>query len=174
MADQIALQAWQGFFGTAGGAAATLAGLLFVGTSLQLRRISSVPELLAVSTETTVEFGMVLLGSLVMLMAASGWLTGGPIAVLGLLGSLAAGVELRRGASSAKGRSALAEQARLLLPVGGSVLVLVGGVGIGIDWAPAPYLLALTMALLLGLGLRNAWEILLQSGDQSPEEMEQR
>ena len=148
---------WQTFFATAGGAAATLAGLLFVGTSLQLRRIASLPELLALSTETTVEFGLVLLGSLILQMATDGWAVGAPLAILGMLAMVAALVEWRR--SSMAGASATT---RLLLPALCSVLVAGGAIGIGVGSSWAPYALAMTMATLLGLGLRNAWELLLQ------------
>jgi hypothetical protein len=97
------LDGWQTFFATSAGAAATLAGLLFVGTSLQLRRITGLPGLRAVSTETTVEFGLVLLASLLLVMGVEGWLVGVPLAALGALAMLAGLVEWRRSDTRALG-----------------------------------------------------------------------
>jgi hypothetical protein len=88
-------------------------------------------------------------------MATEGWAIGAPLAILGALAMLAGLVEWWRGRAAAGSE-------RLLVPAACSLLVVAGGVGLGVGWPASPYLLALTLTALLGLGLRNAWELLLQ------------
>jgi hypothetical protein len=51
---------------------------------------------------------------------------------------------------------------RLLTLAISAGVIVAGGVGLGLSWPWSPYVVALTIAALLGVGLRNAWDLLLQ------------
>src|SRR5437588_10750736 len=66
-----AVLAWHDFYLTAGAAAATLAGLLFVGFSLHLQTVVSHPEVRSLARVTLSNFFLVLLLALFMLLPTS-------------------------------------------------------------------------------------------------------
>src|SRR5437763_16665579 len=66
-----AVLAWHDFYLTAGAAAATLAGLLFVGLSLHLQTVVSHPEVRSLARVTLSNFFLVLLLALFMLLPTS-------------------------------------------------------------------------------------------------------
>jgi hypothetical protein len=61
------LQSWHDFYVTAGAAAATLFGLLFVGLSLHIRVVVSHPDVRSLARATLTDFFVVLLVALVVL-----------------------------------------------------------------------------------------------------------
>ena len=65
------LQSWQGFYATAGTAAAALVGLLFVGLTLHIRVVVTHPDVRSLARVTLVNFFVVLLLALVMLTPAT-------------------------------------------------------------------------------------------------------
>jgi hypothetical protein len=69
---------WTNFFGAVAGAAATLSGLIFVGVSISLARILSIPRLPDRALQSLMLLGMVLVTSLLYLVP------GQPIRLLGV------------------------------------------------------------------------------------------
>src|SRR5438105_10222425 len=65
------LQSWHDFYLTAGAAAATLVGLLFVGLSLHIRVVVSHPDVRSLARATLTNFFVVLLVALVVLAPIS-------------------------------------------------------------------------------------------------------
>jgi len=65
------LQSWHDFYVTAGAAAATLVGLLFVGLSLHIRVVVSHPDVRSLARATLTDFFVVLLIALVVLTPTS-------------------------------------------------------------------------------------------------------
>ncbi len=66
-----ALQGWHDFYVTAGAAAATLVGLLFVGLSLHIKVVTSHPDVRSLARVTLTDFFVVLLIALLVLAPAS-------------------------------------------------------------------------------------------------------
>jgi hypothetical protein len=62
-----ALQSWRDFYVTAGAAAATLVGLLFVGLSIHIQAVVAHAEVRSLACVTLVDFFVVLLVSLFLL-----------------------------------------------------------------------------------------------------------
>src|SRR5215470_11039315 len=86
-----AAQGWHDFYVTAGAAAATLVGLLFVGLSLHIRVVVSHPDVRSLARVTLTDFFLVLLVALLMLTptqapaTAAAWLVVIAIISLGIV-----------------------------------------------------------------------------------------
>lgn len=65
------LQSWHNFYATAGAAAATLVGLLFVGLTLHIRVVVTHPDVWSLARVTLIDFFVVLLLALVILAPTS-------------------------------------------------------------------------------------------------------
>src|SRR5215468_1089572 len=66
-----AFQSWRDFYVTAGAAAATLVGLLFVGLSLHIRVVVSHSDVRSLARVTLADFFVVLLVALIILVPTS-------------------------------------------------------------------------------------------------------
>src|SRR5215467_5178566 len=80
-----ALQGWHDFYVTAGAAAATLVGLLFVGLSLHIKVVVSQPDVRSLARVTLSDFFVILLIALAMLQSSAS-LTNVAIWMLALTG----------------------------------------------------------------------------------------
>ena len=80
-----AVQSWRDFYVTAGAAAATLVGLLFVGLSLHIRVVVSQADVKSLARITLADFFVILLVALVILAplgdagATAAWLIAGAL-----------------------------------------------------------------------------------------------
>ena len=158
------LQSWNNFYVIVGTAAAGLTGLMFVVVSLSTRAAAERREegVRAFVTPTVVFFATVLaVGALMTVPSISAGVLGSVLALggLGLLGYMFS----RRGHKIWK-ENALGRDdwlAYIGLPVLCYALLLLAGVCV---WARAPFgleLLGLTAILLLLVGVRNAWDLVL-------------
>ena len=156
------LHAWHDFYVFMGTAAATLIGAMFVVASIGggfLTRDRS-PEIRAFLTPTLVHLATILLGSALMLApgleAPSLLIPVGAAALAGLAYSgLVAGRLLRR-------RIDLGDRVwYAVVPFAGYGAMLAAAVMIAL-WVPASLeTLAVSVALLLIAGVRNAWDLIL-------------
>jgi hypothetical protein len=160
------LNTWDNFFILAGGAAATLMGLLFVavtigGTGFSKSRIEHGSR--GFLTPALIHFGTVLLAALAVLVPWSSWWPLGIIFGLGGLTGLAyqTTVVVRR----RKVGLALPNWHDWLpyvgLPALGSACLLLGAVGLIADKSFAPYAVAGATTLLLFAGIYGAWDLTL-------------
>jgi hypothetical protein len=158
------LHGWDNFFITAGTAAATLIGLLFVAVTVGAGfSTSSVVHAGAFLTPTLVRFGGVLFLSLAVLAP---WPPAWPIGIILSLGGLA-------GLTYQIKVVFMRHKAGLVLPdwhdwlpyVGvpalGSGSLIAGAVGLLADSSFAPYGIAGATVLLLFAGIYGAWDLTL-------------
>ena len=156
---------WDNFFVMAGTAAATLMGLLFVAITLgaHLSASRAARGVHVFMTPTLMRFGGVLFQSLALLVP---WPSPWPLAIIlilaGLTGIIYAIVILRllrrmdfanidlRDSIVYGGAPALANAS-----------LTAGGIGLVIGHPFAPYAIGGAMALLLGVGIHNAWDMTL-------------
>jgi len=166
------VQGWHDVFLTAGAAAATLAGLLFVGLSLHIRTVISHPDVRSLARVTLSDFFVVLVLSLFVLAPSDGpQTTGYEVAAIGLtgLGLMARpsldGIRNRRSRSLTLrvlvvrfGLSALADLG--LIAAGAAVLL-------SSDYVDAFHGLLLLVVLLLVVAVRNTWDLLVTVADKA-------
>jgi hypothetical protein len=166
------LNAWSNFFALTGAAGATLLGLMFVvvtvGTGMSTSRKLAVAR--ASLTPALWSFTGVLLQSMLLLVP---WRTNWPHGVIFLVLGIA-GVIFR--IKAVRVRSSLhlkAIQTRMdwifhnAVPVAASIILIPGGAGLiaGADWSP--FVIALSVTLLLVSGIYRAWgEILVLIGTE--------
>jgi hypothetical protein len=160
---------WHDFYLAAGGAAATLAGLLFVALSLHLRTVVSQPDVRALASVTLTDFVCVMVIALVGLIPTDRASTiGFELLVVGVL-NLPRTIPIAR-AALARGRVAVLAPALLLRRFGLSLacylaliavgaMFLTGNIGDGLGW-----LVGVLIALLL-TALRNTWDLLVTVAD---------
>ncbi|MDP9319573.1 MAG: hypothetical protein M3P16_00590 [Chloroflexota bacterium] len=160
-----ALQRWHDFYVTAGAAAATLVGLLFVGLSLHIREVVSHSDIRSLARVTLTNFFVVLLIALVVLApmsdapATAGWLIGVAAVSLGLVFRPAIqGFRVRRSRTIGLGV--------LISRFGLSALCYVGlgiaGVLFGRqDFDDGLSGLLLVVVFLLLIAVRNTWDLLV-------------
>lgn len=164
-----ALQNWRDFYVTAGAAAATLVGLLFVGLSIHIRVVVAHAEVRSLARVTLVDFFAVLLVSLVLLApigneGAAAWMIG--------VGVLSLALVARPGLQAVRGKQARTISLRLLLSrFGLSALCYLGIAGMGVllsqgDLSDALAGLLVLVVLLLVVAVRNTWDLLVTVADQ--------
>jgi hypothetical protein len=162
------LQSWRDFYVTAGTAAATLVGLLFVGLSLHIRVVASHAGVRSLARVTLADFFVVLLVSLVILapMGTAGvatWLIG--------VGVLSLALVARPGREAFSGRRVRSIGLGLLFSrFGLSALCYVGIVSMGVlfsvgDLNDALAGLLVLVVLLLVVAVRNTWDLLVTVAD---------
>ena len=166
------LAGWHDLYVTVGAAAATLAGLLFVGLSLHIRIVVAYPDVRSLARVTLTSFFSVLLVAVGVLQPASDaaqvglWLIGVGIVSLALLvRPLWEGVT---GRGKALGVRTLAARFGLsvlcvvgLIASGG--LIAVGRASDGLD------LLLPMVVLLLVVAVRNTWDLLVTVAARVPD-----
>jgi hypothetical protein len=160
------------FYVLAGTAAATLVGLLFVGLSLHLRIVITVPEVRSLAGVTLANFGAVLFVSLFMVInqghtTAALELIGAGVLTLFLtapsLITIARGQnltwEMQRG-----------ERVRLVLRFGLSgvsyIAIIAAGVFLLLSLTSAfVWVIVVAIVVLLLISLRNTWDLLVTVGE---------
>ncbi|WP_329587244.1 hypothetical protein OG500_37790 [Kitasatospora sp. NBC_01250] len=162
-----ATEGWTDMFLCAGGAAAALCGLIFVGLSVNIRTVLAIEKreghsfMTGRALEALVALLVVLLISLVGLTPA---INPGVLAAFVLVNAVASAVSPCRAAYAGRGRSPRATEVILrrslaaaltltLLTAGTS---LAAGHGGGLHWLPAAFVLAVTVAAV------NAWVLLVE------------
>ena len=165
-----ALASWQPLYLTAGAAAATLVGLLFVGLSLHIRVVVAQPDVRSLARVTLTEFFVVLLVALALLQPTDSsaqvgyWL----VAI-----SVISGVLIVRpvvdGVRSGGGRIG---SSMLIARFGVSALsflglAVAGALFIGGNATAALDLLLPVLVLALVVAVRNTWDLLVTVAERS-------
>jgi len=162
------LQSWRDFYVTAGAAAATLVGLLFVGLSLHIQVVVSHADVRGLARVTLVDFFDVLLLALVLLApidagVAAAWVIG--------VGVLSLALVARPGLDAVSGRRARTISLRVLLTrFGLSALCYLGIGSMGVllslgDLNAALIGLLVLVVWLLVVAVRNTWDLLVTVAD---------
>ena len=165
------LEAWHDFHVIAGGSAAALVGLIFVvisiGPRAQTRRAE---DIRAFVSPTVACFATVLLLSSLMVMPqVPPWLRGAAVATLGLAGALRAliaHVPSRR-RHHKLGREDLASY--FVIPLVAYLGIVVAGVLVILASHSGPTIVGTAILVLLAIGLRNAWDLVLFTARKAAE-----
>lgn len=163
---QTTIRDWHDFYMVAGGASATLVGLLFVGLSLHLRVVVSRPEVRSLASVTLANFGLVLLIALFALIPQQAEGFSYDLIISGAISAAIVTPSLRAASHS---RTRTLRVPRMFMRFGVSalgyagavaagVLVLRGSYGTGLGW------LAVVSIALLVVSLRNSWDLLVTVG----------
>ena len=156
---------WHDFYLAAGGAAATLVGLLFVALSLHLRTVASQPDVKGLARVTLTDFICVLLTALFVLVpTAQASSTGLELLAVAAVNTLRTGLIAMEAFGRERGgalhptllfrRFGLSLACSLGLAAVGALFVL-GQPDNALGW-----LVGVTIALLL-IALRNTWDLLV-------------
>jgi hypothetical protein len=164
-----ALLGWRDFYVTAGAAAATLVGLLFVGLSLHIKVVVSRPDVRSLARVTLADFFVVLLVALVVLAPATdAWATG---AWLAGVSAVSLGLVVRPAVQAFRlRRTRTIGRWVLLSRFGLSALCYLGvgttGVLLGRhDFDTGLSGLLIVVILLLAVSIRNTWDLLITVAD---------
>jgi hypothetical protein len=166
------LQGWHDFYLTSGAAAATLAGLLFVGLSLHLRIVVTHPEVRSLARITLSNYFVVLLISLFLLTPTTQQrLTAAElilvsVVTIGLMAPISVqGIRERRARTLSLrvliwrfGLSMLAYSSVGFM----GILFYVGNASDALGW------LVGTVVVLLLIAVRNTWDLLVTVAEKSP------
>jgi hypothetical protein len=169
MSYRDALQNWHDFYVTAGAAAATLVGLLFVGLSLHIRAVVSHSDIRSLARVTLTDFFVVLLVALLVLAPMSdqgtaAWLIAVAAVSLGLVVRPAVqGLRMRR--TRTLGFWVLISRFGL------SALCFVGVAAMGVlvgrrDFDHGLGGLLVVVVFLLVIAVRNTWDLLVTVADR--------
>jgi hypothetical protein len=153
---------WSNFFVLVGTASATLLGLMFVAVSITAGYMTEElrPGLHTFLSPTIFHFGTVLITCLVLSLPAGTEATGILLVVIGALGSAYAAWVLQRVEFVfADGLDGEDHVFYGFLPVLGQLLVLCAGVLLLRQAAPAIWVLAAALIVLLATSIHNAWDI---------------
>jgi hypothetical protein len=172
------IQGWHDFYVTAGAAAATLVGLLFVGLSLHIRVVVSHPDVRSLARATLTDFFVVLLVALVVLAPTTNapttatWLIGvGVVSLVLVVRPALQGFRTRRPRTLGLWV--------LISRFGLSALCFVGVVITGVVFGRGDFesgltgLLVLVIALLV-IAVRNTWDLLVTVADRPEAERTRR
>jgi hypothetical protein len=166
-----AVQSWRDFYMTAGAAAATLVGLLFVGLSLHIRVVVSQADVKSLSRITLADFFVILLVALVILAPVGD--AGATAAWLVAVAAVSAALVVRPAAEGFKRSRRRTIGLRVLLWRFGISTVCYLGVGtMGVlfglgDVTGALSGLFLVVVLLLVVAVRNTWDLLVTVADRT-------
>ena len=172
-----ALRDWQSFFLLAGTAAATLTGLMFIAITLSSRFITrtSAPHVRVWLDPTLFQFGGVLVTALVFLIPnATVFSVGVFLTVAGVLTLMGWVRTLRRmlRQQSIQPLDALDWFWYRGLPLLSTLLVFAAGIGFLRGTVGAITLAGIGCLLLLVASLVNAWDVVLESVQFDPQDME--
>lgn len=161
-----ALDAWHDFYLLGGTAAATLVGLMFVSASIAAGLFTDRHRagLQTFLTPTVLHFGAVLITSLLVMVPSQSWLSLGALLLAG--GAVGLGYSVvtcirmhRRGLAA---RIDVPDRIwYAALPVAGYVVMVAAAVALLREAELGLDLLALAQALLMLMGIRNAWDMTL-------------
>ena len=167
-----ALQSWRDFYVTAGAAAATLVGLLFVGLALHIRVVVAHADVRGLARVTLANFFVVLLVSLVILAPSAN--AAAPAIWLMAVAVLSLALMLRPGAEGLSRRRLGRLRLRLLISrFGLSAACYLGLASMGVllsvgDVNDALSGLLIVVVLLLVVAVRNTWDLLVTVADRPP------
>ncbi len=154
-------EAWSDFLVASAGASAALAGLVFIGISINLTRILAFPGLPARAGQTIV----VLANALAISLAVLGPLdsrvgTGIELLVIGLAGW---GAIVAINGRSSKDPTELSHRrsAMVLLQIA-TIPFIVSGVSVLVEWGGGLYWMQAGLILSMIVGLANSWVLLVE------------
>ncbi|MHB8573353.1 MAG: hypothetical protein ACYDAY_10465 [Candidatus Dormibacteria bacterium] len=160
-----ALLRWHDFYLTAGAAAATLAGLLFVGLSLHIRVVASEPDVRSLARVTLTDFFAVLMVALLMLVPPTDPIQSGSWLIA--VSVISAALIVRPAWEAVRSRRARTIGLRVLIArfgVSGLCCLATGAIGIlmaGGDYQNALSALLGPVVLFLVVAVRNTWDLLV-------------
>jgi|ERR1700733_2493872 hypothetical protein len=157
---------WHDFYALLGTASATMVGLLFVGASVATGVFSADRRaaLRVFLSATVVNFGLIMTMCLVVLAPVRSWiLLGVLIAGCGLFGLAHSGLAWRDTMLDGLIKKIDLEDRTwyIALPLAGYLLVTGSGVALALQPDIGCAVLALSVGVLLAVGLHNAWDITL-------------
>lgn len=162
-AVQSPLASWQNFYVIIGAAAATLTGLIFVVATLMagVRRGAAASESFSTfNTPNVVHFGAALLIAAILSMPWPAlWEAAWPLGLLGLSGIVYMVIVLRRARRQTHYRPVLEDWlCHTVLPLVAYTALLVAGLLLPRQPTPSLFVIAAGTALLLFVGIHNAWD----------------
>jgi hypothetical protein len=156
---------WHDFYLAAGGAAATLVGLLFVALSLHLRTVVTQPDVKGLARVTLTDFICVLLTALfVLIPTAQPPSTGIELLAVAAVNTLRTGLTVRE--AFGRERTGVLHPTLLFRRFGLSLACSLGLAAVGVLFLLGQpenalgWLVSVTIALLL-IALRNTWDLLV-------------
>jgi len=162
------LSPWHEFYTLLGTASATMVGLLFVAATVGSGAFSGDRRaaLRVFLSASVVNFSIILAASLIVLAPSRGWVwLGGMIVGCGLFGlghSCLGWNDTRRDGLLAK--IDLEDRTwYLVLPIVGYLCMMASGVTLILGMSLGCVALAVSMGLVLGIGIHNAWDITVWS-----------
>ena len=167
-----AAKGWQSFYATAGSAAATLVGLLFVGLTLHIRTVVSHPDVRSLARVTLTDFFVVLVVSLLILAPTEDAAGTGRLLIVTALVSL--GLIARPVASGVRNSQTIGLRV-LVARFGFSVLCFLGLATAGVLLATGDPqrglgVLVIPVLFLLVVAVRNTWDLLVVVADRQDTE----
>lgn len=157
------MEAWQNFFIAEVGASAALAGLIFVGASVNLNRILSVPGLPGRAFEALfILLVALVICSLLLLPGETSRAAGIEALLVGLTGWLTVLLLLRRGVIDEGRKIRSYTIARALLSQSATLPLIIGGVILLADRAGGVYWLAAAVIGALAAAVINGWVLLVE------------
>jgi hypothetical protein len=167
------LDGWSSFFAMTGSAGATLVGLLFIvvtlNTHLSTSRTMDIAR--ASMTPALYSFGGVIFQSMIVLVPwRSAWHGGVVFVVVGIFGLIYRlnAVRVRKGLHLRSIQGPVDRIFHNVLPVGASIILILGGGGWVVGAVFAPFAIAGASTLLLVSGIYRTWgETLAMIGTRS-------
>jgi hypothetical protein len=154
-------EAWSDFLVAAAGASAALAGLVFIGVSINLTRILAFPGLPARAGQTIVVLANALAVSLAVLGPMDSRVgTGVEVLLLGLVGWVAVIVIQARSGEDDTTR-AHRRSAMVMLQIA-TIPFLVSGASMLVEWGGGLYWMQAGLILSMIVGLGNGWVLLVE------------
>jgi hypothetical protein len=164
MADAYRPDSWQALFGAVAAASAALAGLLFVGLSINLMTIVGTPEHLARARETLGQMlGLLVLSIILLIPGQNRFILGIELIVLG---AVVAGITvfLQRQTLMRIGRGRRVRWgARAAILHVGTLAIFIAGSGLMLGRFGGLYWLALTVLIYIMWSFMNAWMLVVQA-----------
>jgi modulator of FtsH protease len=160
---------WHDFFLATAGAAAALAGLLFVALSLHTRYIATNTVYRDMARGSVIGLVMALILSLLVLVQQPvTWLAAEYIAAGGVYVVFVGGrqlLDMRRARRRIPGESLVRSMAAYVL----SAIGIVAGIGLAFSAGPGLYAVAVIVVAIVLWSLWNAWELVMGVADEEIE-----